>query len=430
MTKFAILTLGCKVNLYESESYIQSLKAEGFIEVSFDEQADIYIVNTCTVTNTASSKSRNKINQAHKQNPNALICVVGCLVQVGDDRLDQIEDIDIMIGSSHKDQLVSLIKKALVDKKKYKEIENVRQYKVFDELYVNNFSHHTRAFLKIQDGCDQFCTYCIIPYARGSERSLAPDKVIKQAKSLLTNGYKEIVLSGIHTGRYGKDHQTSLTDLIKELLRTSVYRLRISSIEITEITDEMILLIKNDIRLAKHLHIPLQSGCDKILKLMKRPYDTAYFIERIRFIKQMIPDISISTDVIVGFPGETEDDFIKTIAFIKEVNFSFLHVFPYSKKSGTVASKMPEQISKDVKKSRVTQLIKLSNQMYEVYQKTFIAKEVDIIMEAEKDGKWMGHSSHYLPIIIDSNEVCRNKVYNVNITSYKNLHLLGKIVEV
>lgn len=430
MTKFAILTLGCKVNLYESESYIQSLKAEGFTEVSFDEQADVYIINTCTVTNTASSKSRNKINQAHKQNPNALICAVGCLVQVGDDRLDQIEAIDIMIGSSHKDQLVSMIKKALVDKKKHKEIEDVRANKVFDELYVNNFSHHTRAFLKIQDGCDQFCTYCIIPYARGSERSLAPDKVIKQAKSLLTNGYKEIVLSGIHTGRYGKDHQTSLTDLIKNLLKTSVYRLRISSIEITEITDEMILLIKNDIRLAKHLHIPLQSGSDQILTLMKRPYDTTYFIERIRFIKQMIPDISISTDIIVGFPGETEEDFMKTIAFIKEVNFSFLHVFPYSKKSGTVAGKMLEQIGKDVKRARVTQLIKLSNQMYEAYQKTFIAKEVDIIMEAEKDGKWMGHSSHYLPIIIDSNEVCRNKVYNVNITSYENLHLLGKIVEV
>lgn len=430
MTKFAILTLGCKVNLYESESYIQSLKAEGFTEVSFDEQADVYIINTCTVTNTASSKSRNKINQAHKQNPNALICAVGCLVQVGDDRLDQIEAIDIMIGSSHKDQLVSMIKKALVDKKKHKEIEDVRANKVFDELYVNNFSHHTRAFLKIQDGCDQFCTYCIIPYARGSERSLAPDKVIKQAKSLLTNGYKEIVLSGIHTGRYGKDHQTSLTDLIKNLLKTSVYRLRISSIEITEITDEMILLIKNDIRLAKHLHIPLQSGSEQILTLMKRPYDTTYFIERIRFIKQMIPDISISTDIIVGFPGETEEDFMKTIAFIKEVNFSFLHVFPYSKKSGTVAGKMLEQIGKDVKRARVTQLIKLSNQMYEAYQKTFIAKEVDIIMEAEKDGKWMGHSSHYLPIIIDSNEVCRNKVYNVNITSYENLHLLGKIVEV
>lgn len=430
MTKFAILTLGCKVNLYESESYIQSLKAEGFTEVSFDEQADVYIINTCTVTNTASSKSRNKINQAHKQNPNALICAVGCLVQVGDDRLDQIEAIDIMIGSSHKDQLVSMIKKALVDKKKHKEIEDVRANKVFDELYVNNFSHHTRAFLKIQDGCDQFCTYCIIPYARGSERSLAPDKVIKQAKSLLTNGYKEIVLSGIHTGRYGKDHQTSLTDLIKNLLKTSVYRLRISSIEITEITDEMILLIKNDIRLAKHLHIPLQSGSEQILTLMKRPYDTTYFIERIRFIKQMIPDISISTDIIVGFPGETEEDFMKTIAFIKEVNFSFLHVFPYSKKSGTVAGKMLEQIGKDVKRARVTQLIKLSNQMYEAYQKTFIAKEVDIIMEAEKDGKWMGHSSHYLPIIIDSNEVCRNKVYNVNITSYENYHLLGKIVEV
>ena len=430
MTKFAILTLGCKVNLYESESYIQSLKAEGFTEVSFDEQADVYIINTCTVTNTASSKSRNKINQAHKQNPNALICAVGCLVQVGDDRLEQIEAIDIMIGSSHKDQLVSMIKKALVDKKKHKEIEDVRANKVFDELYVNNFSHHTRAFLKIQDGCDQFCTYCIIPYARGSERSLAPDKVIKQAKSLLTNGYKEIVLSGIHTGRYGKDHQTSLTDLIKNLLKTSVYRLRISSIEITEITDEMILLIKNDIRLAKHLHIPLQSGSDQILTLMKRPYDTTCFIERIRFIKQMIPDISISTDIIVGFPGETEEDFMKTIAFIKEVNFSFLHVFPYSKKSETVAGKMLEQIGKDVKRARVTQLIKLSNQMYEAYQKTFIAKEVDIIMEAEKDGKWMGHSSHYLPIIIDSNEVCRNKVYNVNITSYENYHLLGKIVEV
>ena len=284
--------------------------------------------------------------------------------------------------------------------------------------------------MKIQDGCDQFCAYCIIPYARGKERSLAPDKVIEQAKKLLSNGHKEIVLSGIHTGRYGKEHQTNLTALIKQLLITNIYRLRISSIEITEITDEMILLIKEDDRLAKHLHIPLQSGCDKILTLMKRPYDTVYFLDRIRYIQQMIPDISISTDIIVGFPGESEEDFMKTLSFIKEVNFSFLHVFPYSKKSGTVAAQMADQISQDVKRSRVTQLISLSDKLYETYQKTFLAKEVDIIMEAEKDGKWMGHSSHYLPIEIDSDELYRNKVYNVSITSYENLHLLGRIVEV
>jgi len=427
MIKFAILTLGCKVNLYESENYVQSLKEAGYIEVAFNEQADIYVINTCTVTNTASSKSRQKINQARKQNPKAVICAVGCLVQIGDENLD---DIDIMIGSAHKDQLVSLINKALSENEKYRLVDDVRQNSNFDELYVSNFTHHTRAFLKIQDGCDQFCAYCIIPYARGKERSLAPDKVIEQAKKLLTNGHKEIVLSGIHTGRYGKDHQTNLTTLIKQLLTTSIYRLRISSIEITEITDEMILLIKEDDRLAKHLHIPLQSGCDKMLTLMKRPYDTAYFLDRIRYIQQMIPDISISTDVIVGFPGESEEDFMKTLSFIKEVNFSFLHVFPYSKKSGTVAAQMADQISKDVKRSRVTQLISLSNKMYEAYQKTFLTKKVDIIMEAEKEGKWMGHSSHYLPIEIDSDEVYRNKVYNVSIMSYENLHLLGKIVEV
>lgn len=430
MIKFAIITLGCKVNLYESENYVQSLKEAGYIEVAFNEQADIYIINTCTVTNTASSKSRQKINQARKQNPKAIICAVGCLVQIGDEKLDQLDGIDIMIGSTHKDQLVSLINNALSKNEKYRVVDDVRQNSNFDELYVSNFTHHTRAFLKIQDGCDQFCAYCIIPYARGKERSLAPDKVIEQAKKLLSNGHKEIVLSGIHTGRYGKEHQTNLTALIKQLLITNIYRLRISSIEITEITDEMILLIKEDDRLAKHLHIPLQSGCDKILTLMKRPYDTVYFLDRIRYIQQMIPDISISTDIIVGFPGESEEDFMKTLSFIKEVNFSFLHVFPYSKKSGTVAAQMADQISQDVKRSRVTQLISLSDKLYETYQKTFLAKEVDIIMEAEKDGKWMGHSSHYLPIEIDSDELYRNKVYNVSITSYENLHLLGRIVEV
>ena len=429
MLTFAIDTLGCKVNTYESQSYLASLKASGFQEVKFNEQADIYIINTCAVTNTAAAKSRQRVNQAIKQNPHALICVVGCLIQIGDEYLNNDQDIDVLIGSSQKKMLVPLIQQALKTKERQIFKQDVFDHPLFEDLQVESFEHQTRAFLKIQDGCDQYCSYCIIPYARGKERSLAPQKVIQKAQTLSEKGHLEIVLSGIHTGRYGKEYQTDLEQLLQQLIMTSIKRLRISSIEINEVTDGIIQLIKPYPVLAKHLHIPLQAGSDKILKAMRRPYDKAFYLKRVRFIKQQIPDISISTDIIVGFPGESAEDFAETFNFVKEVGFSFIHVFPYSKRTGTLAAKLDQQLTNAIKKQRVHELMDLSKIMYTKYQSRFIGETLEVLFESKKDDYYYGHSSEYLPVKAKSFYDLRHKMYNVIIKETNEQELIGSVKE-
>ena len=429
MLTFAIETLGCKVNTYESQSYLTSLKASGYQEVKFNEQADIYIINTCAVTNTAAAKSRQRVNQAIKQNPNAIICVVGCLIQIGDEYLNTDQDIDVLIGSSQKDMLVPLIQQALKTKERQILKQDVFDHPLFEDLKVESFEHQTRAFLKIQDGCDQYCSYCIIPYARGKERSLAPQKVMQKAVTLSEKGHLEIVLSGIHTGRYGKEYDTDLEQLLKQLITTSIKRLRISSIEINEVSDGIIQLLKTQPKMAKHLHIPLQAGSDKILKAMKRPYDKALYLKRILYIKHQIPDISISTDIIVGFPGESSDDFAETLAFVKEVGFSFIHVFPFSKKAGTLAAKLDQQLTNDIKKQRVHELMTLSKAMYTKYQSRFINKSLEVLFESKKEDYYYGHSSEYLPIKVKSVYDLRHKMYNVIIKETNDQELIGSVKE-
>jgi len=429
MLTFAIDTLGCKVNTYESQSYLACLKACGYQEVKFTEFADIYIINTCAVTNTAAAKSRQRVNQAIKQNPNAIICVVGCLIQIGDEYLNNNQDIDVLIGSSQKKMLVPLIQKVLIGKERQILRDDVMDNPLFEDLKVESFEHKTRAFLKIQDGCDQYCSYCIIPYARGKERSLAPEKVLEKALTLSKKGHLEIVLSGIHTGRYGKGFNTNLETLLQKLLTTPIKRLRISSIEINEVSDGIINLIKTHQIMAKHLHIPLQAGSDKILKLMRRPYDKAMYLNRIKYIKQEIPDISISTDIIVGFPGESTDDFRETLVFVKEVGFSFIHVFPYSKREGTLAAMMDQQLTNDIKKQRVHELMALSQVMYDKYQREFINKRVEVLFESQKGNYYFGHSSEYLPVKVKSVYDLRHKMYNVIIKETNENELIGSIKE-
>ncbi|WP_416324785.1 tRNA (N(6)-L-threonylcarbamoyladenosine(37)-C(2))-methylthiotransferase MtaB [[Eubacterium] hominis] len=423
MTTFAIATLGCKVNTYESQGYESALLEKGYQQVSFKDKADIYIINTCAVTNTAGAKSRQKINQAHALNPEAIIAVVGCYVQTAGESMKDLEHIDILIGSDEKATLADRIEYAK-DHRHEKQVvlHDVRALKVFEALPIQKFEHQTRAFLKIQDGCNQFCSYCIIPYARGAERSLKEDEAIKVASDLVKNGHLEIVLSGIHTGRYGRDLNTTLLHLMKRMVHEveGLQRIRISSIEMNEINDELLLFMKEEKKIARHLHIPIQSANTTVLKKMNRPYDVAWFKERVDYIRSLMPDISISTDVITGFPQESEEEFEDTMNNIKEINFSFLHVFPFSKRDHTVAASMSGHLDNKVKKHRAAMLGDISNQLYASYKKGFVNKQVEVLLEKLEDGYLFGHTSEYLPVYVKADIQELHTMKTVTITSFEN----------
>ena len=426
MKSYGICTLGCKVNTYEAESVNQQLKERGYIEKDFKEVCDIYIIFTCAVTNTASSKSRKKIHQAIRQNKDALICVVGCYVQIDVDNLQKDDHIDILIGSKYKDKLVDYIER--YENKQMNMVEELNNVP-FEKLIVDSFEHQTRAYLKIQDGCNQYCSYCIIPYARGHERSMNPQEVVNEAK-LLSLHHKEIVLTGIHTGRYGKEYGVSLAKLIKMILANcpQIDRIRISSIEITEIDEELIELIKNDKRVAAHLHIPLQSGDNRTLKRMNRPYTCEEFLNKITYIREQIPFISISTDLIVGFVQESEEEFAHTYEFLKECAFSFIHVFPFASKKGTKAYNMSGHVDNATKKLRSNQCLALSKNLNYVFASKFINQEVEILVEGNDANYSFGYTSEYIYVYIDE-KIMPNTMVKAVITSIDKNRVYAKKVE-
>ena len=427
MTTFAIATLGCKVNTYESQGYESALLEKGYEQVSFKEKADVYIINTCAVTNTAGSKSRQKIHAAIALNPEALIAVVGCYAQTASEQLEQDANIDILLGSDGKSRLADMIEEGLRKKRPQKLIHDVRKVNVFEALPIHRFEHQTRAFLKIQDGCNQFCSYCIIPFARGAERSLPEDEVLAIARSLSESGHREIVLSGIHTGRYGNGINSSLCQLMKRMVKEipKLQRIRISSIEMNEITDELLEFIKGEEKIARHLHIPVQSANTTVLKNMNRPYTIALFMERVDYIRSLIPDISISSDVITGFPQESEEQFQDTLDNIARMRLSFLHVFPYSRRDHTAAAQMSGHLENKIKKERASRLANLSKQLYTAYKQNFIGKEVSVIFEKEKDGKLIGHSSEYLEVAAAAPLAWLHTMHTVRITALDGDLLVG-----
>lgn len=427
MTTFAIATLGCKVNTYESQGYESALVDKGYEQVSFKEKADVYIINTCAVTNTAGSKSRQKIHAAIALNPEALIAVVGCYAQTASEQLEQDANIDILLGSDGKSRLADMIEEGLRQKRPQKLIHDVRKVNVFEALPIHRFEHQTRAFLKIQDGCNQFCSYCIIPFARGAERSLPEDEVLAIARSLSESGHREIVLSGIHTGRYGNGINSSLCQLMKRMVKEipKLQRIRISSIEMNEITDELLEFIKGEEKIARHLHIPVQSANTTVLKNMNRPYTIAWFMERVDYIRSLIPDISISSDVITGFPQESEEQFQDTLDNIARMRLSFLHVFPYSRRDHTAAAQMSGHLENKIKKERASRLANLSKQLYTAYKQNFIGKEVSVIFEKEKDGKLIGHSSEYLEVAAAAPLAWLHTMHTVRITALDGDLLVG-----
>jgi threonylcarbamoyladenosine tRNA methylthiotransferase MtaB len=426
MKTFAIATLGCKVNTFESESYTESLISAGFRQVDFKDPADIYVINTCSVTNTAASKSRQKIHQAIRQNDQALICVVGCYVQTNQEELSDIDRIDLLIGAKHKNKLVEYI----LDGHGEADISAQRDL-AFESLPLKHYSSHTRAFLKIQDGCDQFCSYCIIPYARGNERSAVSDDLIEMARSLVASGHKEIVLSGIHIGRYKTDVNHDLSYLLKRMVDEvdGLQRIRLSSIEITEITPMLLDVMASSSKIVHHLHIPLQSGCDSVLHRMKRPYTCTQFYDRLNEIRSRFDMISISTDIIVGFPGESEEEFQMTMAFAEKCRFSFIHVFPYSLRANTDAAHLDGHLDSDTKKSRTQRLLAKSNLMKTHYELQFVNKEVTVLFESFRQGMAIGHTGEYVLVHVASEESLNNQCARVWITHHKQGRNYGVLVK-
>lgn len=421
--KFKIYTLGCKVNTYESSVMSDLLKNKNYIEVDLEDTADIVIINTCTVTNTADNKSLKTIRQVVKNNPNAIIVACGCMIQNRKEL--NIDGVDIAIGNIGKSKIVDYIEEYLKTKEKTKDIKDVMSTN-FEPMILNNFNK-TRAFVKIQDGCNNFCSYCIIPYTRGNVRSKEKQDVIKEITTLVNDGHKEIVLTGIHTGHYGEDNENyKFPDLLKDIIKIKgLERLRISSIEITELNKEFLDVLSSSKILVDHMHIPLQSGSENILKQMNRKYDKSYFINKINEIRTIRSDISITTDVIVGFPGETEEEHQETIETIKKIKFSKIHVFPYSNRMGTKASMMTNQIDEPTKKKRVKDLLELSKQLEIEYMNKFIDKEVVFIPEIKKDKYLIGHTGNYLHVKLESNEELKHNDITVKISKVEYPYVIG-----
>lgn len=394
--KFLINTLGCKVNTYESNVIRDIFLNEGYEESN--SNVDIAVINTCTVTNTSDSKSLKVIKHTIKNNPNAIVIVCGCFSQINPDRLKDMEGVSIVLGNYNKSKIMDYINQYKKDKKQIIDVRELNDEK-FECMKLNNFNK-TRAFVKIEDGCENFCSYCIIPYSRGKVRSKLMEDVLDEVNTLVNNGHREIVLTGIHTGHYGADiEEYDFSDLLNEICKIKgLERLRISSIEITELDDKFLETLKNNKIIVDHMHIPLQSGCDKTLKEMNRKYDVAYFKDKIKKIRSIRPNISITTDVIVGFPNETEDDFNTTVNTIKEIKFTKLHVFPFSVRKGTVAETMENQIDEKTKKERVHILMDISKELELDYMNKFVGCEVEFIPEVSKDGYIIGHTGNYLQI--------------------------------
>lgn len=427
--KVAVYTLGCKVNTYESEYVIKEFLKRGYTLTDFsDENADIYLINTCTVTNTSDQKSRKMIRQARKKNKDAVVVAMGCFTQIRNNDNQIMDFVDVVIGNKDKSRIVDLTEEFIKNKRKIANIEDINEAD-FDDMEISYFNTRTRALVKIEDGCENFCSYCIIPYVRGRVRSKRPEKVIDEVKRLVNNGYKEIVLTGIHTGHYGADLKDyDFSDLLLELEKIDgLDRIRISSIEITELNDKFLSVLKKSKKIVNHIHIPLQAGSDHILKLMNRKYDKKYYLDKINKIRKIRPDMAFTTDVIVGFPLESDRDFNETISFVKEVSFAGGHVFPYSRRNGTPAAKMKGQITKEEKHIRCKKLISVFDSLEEAYYKKHIGCTLTVIAETYQDGTLTGHTDNYLKVRFKGSEKLLGLEVNVKLSEYKDKMLFGEV---
>lgn len=428
MKTVAFHTLGCKVNTYESNAMLKIFNEAGYQEVDFKQVADVYVINTCTVTNTGDSKSRQMIRKAIRKNPKATICVVGCYSQTAPEEIEKIEGVGVVLGTQYRSDIVKYVDEHLETGEMVIKVDNVMNLRKFEDLNIDRFKN-TRAFLKIQDGCNNFCTYCIIPYARGRLRSRQKESVLNQAQRLVDNGYVEIVLTGIHTAGYGEDlDDYSFYELLVDLVKIKgLKRLRISSIETSQISDEIIDLIGSNEIIVDHLHVPLQAGSDATLKRMNRKYTTAEYLEKINKIRSYLPNIAFTTDVIVGFPGETDEEFEETYNFIKQVNYSELHVFPYSPRKNTPAAKMKGQVNDQIKHERANRLLQLSKELNHEFALKQIGKTLKVLFE-KRDGEYLiGHAGDYLKVKVKTADNLIGEIVTIKIDKYDEI-LEGRVV--
>lgn len=422
--KFHIITLGCKVNIYESEIMKEKLLQENFEWVDALDKADIIIINTCSVTNMADKKSRKMVNRAKRSDKILVVC--GCSSENKQEEYQKM-GIDILIGNKDKSNIATLIKNFLSNHQQYTKFYPNQEFE-FEDMSVEKFTSHTRAFIKIQDGCNNYCSYCIIPYVRKNLRNKPFAKAIEEAKTLVKNHHYEIVLTGIHTGSYKGENGEDLADLITEMSKIKdLKRIRISSIEITELNDKMLDVIQNNPKVVPHMHIPLQAGSDSILKVMNRKYNLEEYKQKIKEIRSLKEDISITTDVIVGHPYETEELFLKTIQNCQEIGFSKIHVFPYSKRDGTAASRMSEQVPEDIKKDRSRKLNAVSDALEAEYYKKHIGTNVEVLIEEVFDTYSIGFTGNYIKVRV--NEILdKNAFYEIKAIGFENNMLLGEVI--
>jgi threonylcarbamoyladenosine tRNA methylthiotransferase MtaB len=425
MSKIAFHTLGCKVNAYETEAMWQLFQQAGYERVEFDTKADVYLINTCTVTNTGDKKSRQVIRRAIRKNPDAVIAVTGCYAQTSPSEVAAIPGVDIVVGTQGRDKLIDYVEQYRREREPINAVGNIMKQREYEELDVPAFVDRTRASLKIQEGCNNFCTFCIIPWAKGLSRSRKPENVLTQARQLVAAGYKEIVLTGIHTGGYGDDLENyQLADLLIDLDKIpDLHRIRISSIEASQVDDRLIEVLNSSDKMCRHLHIPLQAGDNEVLKSMRRKYTIEEYRETILKLHQALPGVAITTDMIVGFPGETEEQFLNGYRFVEELGMYQMHVFPYSKRTGTPAARMTDQVADDVKNERVSRMIALSNKLTITYANKYIGEVLEVIPEREYkeepgSGLYIGYTDNYLPVVFPASEdmigkVCRVKLNEV-----------------
>lgn len=436
MAKIAFYTLGCKVNQADTASMENLFLRSGHQLVSFDGEADVYIINTCVVTNTGQRKSRQTIHRAIRKNPNALIVVTGCYPQTAAEEVKAIAGVDMIIGNQDRAQIVQLVEERLAHRQTdtLDAVHKLTASTAFEEMAAGDITDKTRAFLKIQEGCNQFCTYCIIPYARGPLRSRSLESIRTETQRLISAGFKEIVLIGIHLGCYGKENPDgpTLYDAVKTVLEVpGVQRLRLGSLESVEVEPRLLTLMQEDARFCRHLHLPLQSGCDKTLQVMHRPYTTAKFKTLLADIKTKVPDIAITTDVIVGFPGETEADFETTCKFAESCGFSKMHIFPFSARKGTPAEKFAGAVTEAVKKERADILGKIDETMHKAFLQAMVGQNAEVLFEQPAGEDYFeGLTGNYQRVFVKSGG--RNlggEILPVKITAFDGEKLLGEIIK-
>ena len=429
----SFLTLGCKVNQYDSDAMRTIFLQQGYKAVKEEEEADVYVINTCSVTSIGDRKSRQMVRKIRRKHPQAVIAVAGCYAQIAPEIFEAMGDIDVIVGAQNRSKIVEYVEQAQKKEKTINAVKDIMSVTEFENLYVDAEGEtKTRAFIKVQEGCDNYCTFCIIPFARGKLKSRKQKDAVEEIRRLVLKGYREIVLTGIHLGNYGRDlHDgTSLATLVEELLRIpNLLRIRMGSIESVELSDDLINLIKDEPRVCRHLHLPIQSGSDAVLRRMNRHYRLPEYKKLISELREKIPGLALTTDLIVGFPGETEENFMETLETLRELRFSAIHVFPYSQRSGTPAAVFPNQVPGDIKKDRVHRVQELEKEISKEYRKTFLQKTVHVLIEEEKNGYFEGLSDEYIRVSITDKNVEKGRLYSVYVENLTEDGLIGRVQE-